>query len=71
MGQQNLHSFLDFALVAEKCWFYQTVWALTSVKRKKTACVSLPPVVPPAPEKLLGVCDLGLIGKRREDLEET
>lgn len=71
MGQENLHSFLDSAVVAAKCWFHQTVWALTSVKRKTTACVSLPPVVAPASEKLLGVCDLGLVGKRREDLEET
>lgn len=29
---------------------------------------SLPAVVPPAPEKLLGVCDLSLVGEGGEDL---
>lgn len=32
---------------------------------------SLPPIVPPAPEKLLGVCDLSLVREGREDLVRT
>lgn len=35
------------------------------------ARVSLPSIVPPAPEKLLGVSDLSLVGEGREDLVET
>lgn len=31
----------------------------------------LPSIVPPAPEKLLGVCDLSLVREGREDLVET